>query len=109
MDDHSGSCSLPVCHRAEHEPALACPSTPSVEPVTPEVTRTESEGVDYGWVMQVTFVLTIVVGTPVVVLLSVPATLPTWTDRAQFAVGIGSMVWFVVAILVFLYARRTQT
>lgn len=76
--------------------------------VTPEVTRTDPEGIDYGWVMQVTFVVTIVVGAPVVALLSIPATLPTWTDRAQFAVGIGALIWFVVSILVYLYARRTQ-
>lgn len=76
--------------------------------MTPEVTRTDPEGIDYGWVMQVTFILSIVVGTPVVVLLSIPATLPTWADRAQFAVGIGAMVWFVVGVSVYLYARRAQ-
>ncbi len=76
--------------------------------MTPEVTRTDPEGIDYGWVMQVTFITSIVVGAPLVAVLSIPATLPTWTDRAQFAVGIGSMVWFVVAIAVYTYARRKQ-
>jgi len=76
--------------------------------VTPEVTRTDPEGIDYGWVMQVTFVLSIVVGAPVVALLSVPVTLASWTERAQFALGVGSAVWFVVGTLVFLYARHRR-
>ncbi len=76
--------------------------------MTPEVRRTDPDGIDYGWVMQVTFVTSIIVGAPIVAILSIPATLPTWTDRAQFAIGIGSMVWFVVGIVVFLYARQKQ-
>ena len=76
--------------------------------MTPEVTRTSPEGIDYGWIMQVTFITSIVVGAPLVALLSVPMALETWGERIRFAVGIGSMVWFVVAITVFLYARRTH-
>jgi len=45
------------------------------------VDSTDPEGVDFGWVMQVTFVLTIVVGAP---------------------------VWFITAIAVYLYARRRE-
>ena len=59
--------------------------------------------------MQVTFVVTIVVGAPVVAALSLTTTLTTWTARAGFAVRVGALVWFVVAVAVFLYARRHQT
>jgi hypothetical protein len=76
--------------------------------VTPEVRRTDPEGVDYGWVMQVTFVVTIVVGAPVVALLSVPLSLPTWPDRAVFAIRVGAVVWLVTAVSTYLYARRHQ-
>ncbi|RRJ33555.1 DUF5822 domain-containing protein [Halocatena pleomorpha] len=73
------------------------------------IKTTTPEGVDYGWVMQVTFVVTILIGAPVVAVLSLNAgALHTWTDRAMFALRIGSVVWIVTAISVFLYARRTQ-
>lgn len=73
------------------------------------VESTDAEGVDYGWVMQVTFVVTIVVGAPVVALLSTATTLPTWGARAEFAVRVGGLVWLVTALAVYLYARRTQS
>lgn len=76
--------------------------------MTPEVTRTESEGIDYGWVMQVTFITSIVAGVPTVALLSTFVTLETWPERAQFAAGIGAVLWFVIAVSVFFYARRKQ-
>ncbi len=76
-------------------------------PPTPE--RTDPDGVDYGWVMQTTFVLTIVVGAPVVAVLSIPASLPTWGSRATFALRVGAVVWFVVAVGVYLYARRQES
>ncbi|MFC6963590.1 DUF5822 domain-containing protein [Halocatena marina] len=73
------------------------------------IETTSPEGVDYGWVMQVTFVLTIVVGAPVVAVLSfgVPA-LETWMERVLFAIRVGAVVWIITAVSVFLYARRTQ-
>lgn len=71
----------------------------------PEVEQTNPDGVDFGWVMQVTFVTTILVGAPIVVALSVLATLPTWTSRALFAVRVGAVVWFLTAVAVYLYAR----
>lgn len=74
--------------------------------MTPEVTRTESDGIDYGWVMQVTFITSIVVGVPTVTLFSAFATLETWPERARFAVGIGAIVWFVIAVGVYFYARQ---
>ncbi|WP_435095474.1 DUF5822 domain-containing protein [Halarchaeum sp. P4] len=76
----------------------------------PEVVEeTDPEGVDYGWVMQTTFVVTIVVGAPVVAAVFVLSgvSLPTWTAKAAFALRVGAVVWFLTAVAVFLYARRT--
>lgn len=67
------------------------------------------EGVDYAWVMQTTFVLTIVVGAPVVTLLSLFVALPTWESWVDFAVRVGAVVWFVTALAVFAYARTADT
>ena len=72
----------------------------------PTVERTDPDGVDFGWVMQVTFVATILVGSPVVALLSLGTTLPTWEARAAFAVRVGGLIWFVTALGVFAYAKR---
>ena len=72
------------------------------------VERSDPDGVDYGWVMQVTFVTTIVVGAPVVAALSTLVSLPTWGARISFAVRVGAVVWFLTAVAVFLYARRTD-
>ena len=71
----------------------------------PTVEKTDPDGVDFGWVMQVTFVTTILVGSPVVILASTAVTLPTWTARATFAVRVGALVWFLTAVCVYLYAR----
>jgi hypothetical protein len=70
--------------------------------------ETDPEGVDYGWVMQTTFVVTIAVGAPVVAALSVFYSLPTWTARASFAVRVGAIVWFLTAIAVFFYEKQNQ-
>lgn len=69
---------------------------------------TDPEGVDYGWVMQVTFVSTIVAGSPIVALLSTQATLPTWNARVEFAIRVGAVVWVLTALVVFAYAKRNQ-
>ena len=72
----------------------------------PEPVEThDPDGIDYGWVMQTTFVLTIVVGAPLVGLLAVTRPLPTWTARAAFAVRVGAAVWFATSVAVFLYAK----
>ena len=71
----------------------------------PAVEQTDPDGVDFGWVMQITFVTTILVGSPIVAIASIPLTLPTWTARALFAVRVGAVVWFLTAICVYLYAR----
>jgi hypothetical protein len=76
--------------------------------VTPEVEHTEPEGVDYGWVMQVTFVAALAVGVPVVTAASLFATLPTWPDRALFAVRVGAPVWLLVSLSVYGYARYQE-
>ena len=69
----------------------------------------DSEGVDFGWVMQVTFVTTILVGAPVVAIASLAVTLPTWQGKALFAVRVGAGVWFVTAVAVYFYARRAHS
>jgi hypothetical protein len=74
--------------------------------VTPSVERTDPDGVDFGWVMQVTFVVTIVLGVPLVAALSLVVELPTWGARAAFAIRVGAVVWFMTAIGAYLYARR---
>ncbi|MUV88978.1 hypothetical protein GJ629_02950 [Halapricum sp. CBA1109] len=75
----------------------------------PSVETTDPDGVDYGWVMQTTFVLTIVVGAPIVAVVSLLADLSTWSARAEFAIRVGAPVWFCTALAVFLYARRRTT
>lgn len=72
------------------------------------VERSNPEGVDYGWVMQVTFVTTILVGAPIVAALSTQVTLPTWGARAEFAIRVCALLWILTAIPVFLYAKRTN-
>ncbi|WP_128903910.1 DUF5822 domain-containing protein [Halorubrum amylolyticum] len=72
------------------------------------VERAEYEGIDYGWVMQTTFVVTILVGAPVVAALSAFVTLDSWPARAAFAVRVGAPIWFVTAVAVAVYARRTD-
>lgn len=69
------------------------------------VETTDPEGVDYGWVMQTTFVTTILVGAPIVALLSTTVTLPTWGSRAEFAIRVGAVIWILTAITVFAYAK----
>ncbi len=76
-------------------------------PVQP-VEEVEVEGVDYGWVMQTTFVVTILVGAPVVAVLSLFVTLESWGARAAFAVRVGAPIWFLTAVTVAVYARRTE-
>nr|WP_275740896.1 MULTISPECIES: DUF5822 domain-containing protein [unclassified Halorhabdus] len=68
--------------------------------------RTDPDGVDYGWVLQTTFVVTIVVGAPIVAVLSLDQSLPTWTTRATFAIRVGAVIWFLTAVGVFAYARH---
>lgn len=70
------------------------------------VEQYETDGVDFGWVMQVTFVTTIVVGAPVVAIASLFFELASWGAWASFAVRVGALVWFTTAVSVYLVARR---
>lgn len=70
------------------------------------VETTDPDGVDFTWVMQTTFVLTVVVGPVVVVLLSLGVSLPTWQAKAEFAVRIGAVIWLLTALAVYGYERR---
>lgn len=63
------------------------------------------DGVDFGWVMQVTFLVTVVVGAPAVALLATQVTLPDWGARVSFAVRVGAVVWLVTGVAVYAYAR----
>jgi hypothetical protein len=58
--------------------------------------------------MQATFVLSIVVGAPVVAVLALGQDLPTWSGRVAFAVRVGAVVWITTALAVYGYARREQ-
>ncbi len=69
------------------------------------VETTDPEGVDFGWVMQITFVVTIVVGAPIVAGLSLFVDLPTWGQRVSFAIRVGAPIWFLTAVSAFLYAK----
>ncbi len=87
--------------------AIAMSVRSGSSPVQP-VEQVEVEGVDYGWVMQTTFVVTILVGAPVVAVLSTFVTLESWGARAAFAVRVGAPIWFLTAVAVAVYARRTE-
>jgi hydrogenase/urease accessory protein HupE len=69
---------------------------------------TDPDSVDYGWIMQMTFVLTILAGAPIVALLSTTVSLPTWEARVSFAVRVGAVVWLCTAAALFAYVRRRQ-
>ncbi|MFB6070452.1 MAG: DUF5822 domain-containing protein [Halanaeroarchaeum sp.] len=69
------------------------------------VETTDPEGVDFGWVVQVTFVVSILVGFPVAAAVALSRDLPTWVARAVFAVRVAAVVWLVVGVAVFAYAR----
>jgi len=61
--------------------------------------------VDFQWVMQTTFVLTIALGAPLVAVASLFADFGTIADAIPFAVRVGAGVWFVTALGTYLYAR----
>ncbi|TQQ79729.1 DUF5822 domain-containing protein [Halonotius roseus] len=55
--------------------------------------------------MQVTFVVTILVGAPLVALLSTTVELSTWGARANFAIRVGAPIWLTTNIAAYLYAK----
>jgi hypothetical protein len=74
--------------------------------VPARVEETDPDGVDYGRVMQLTFIATILAGAPLVAMLSLSTDLPTWGDRAMFAVRVCAPVWLVTSVAMYLYERR---
>lgn len=66
----------------------------------------EAEGIDYGWVLQTTFVLTVVVGVPIVAVASLLVDLSDWSARAAFAGTLGGTIWLLTALATTVYARR---
>lgn len=74
--------------------------------MTPHVEHTDPDGVDFGWVMQMTFVVTVAVGVPVVAVLSLFTPLPTWESRVAFVVRVGALVWLITTLGTYLYARQ---
>lgn len=65
------------------------------------------ESVDYRWVMEMTFILTVVIGTPIIALGGLLVEFDGWTGRVVYATTIAALVWFLTAISVYLYARGT--
>ncbi len=64
-----------------------------------------TRSVDYGWVLEVTFVLTVVIGAPLIAIGSLLIELPTWTARVTYATMVAAAVWLLTAMLVYAYAR----
>ena len=88
------------------ENALLKTVPPKRSTVPGSVERTDPDGVDYGRVMQLTFIGTILVGVPIVALLSLSVELPTWGERATFAVRVGAVVWILTAVSMYAVERR---
>lgn len=61
--------------------------------------------VDFGWVLEVTFVVTVVIGVPVVAVGSLVYRLDTWWDRVTFAIPVAALVWLTTAVAVYGMAR----
>ncbi len=68
---------------------------------------TDPDGVDFGWVMQMTFVLTIVIGSPLVAIVGLwVGGLTSWMDRLVFAIRVGAVVWIITAVGLYVVARQ---
>lgn len=76
--------------------------------VPERVESTDPEGVDYGWVMQMTFVVTVTAGAVLVAALSAFVTLPTWGARASFAIRVGAVIWIVTALAAYYYENNVR-
>jgi hypothetical protein len=63
-------------------------------------------GLDHEWVMQATFVLSLAVGVPVVVMIALLGGLPELAAIPGFVLRVGAVVWLVLAILLALYDHR---
>jgi hypothetical protein len=63
------------------------------------------EGVDTEHVMNLTFVLTLVLGVPTVVVLSLFVPLDGWNEIISFVVRIGAAIWFLTAVTLYVRER----
>lgn len=62
--------------------------------------------VDYEWVLEMTFIVTVVVGVPIIALASLLVDLPTWRARITYATTVAAAVWLLTAVVLFGYAWR---
>ncbi|MFP4590466.1 MAG: DUF5822 domain-containing protein [Halobacteriales archaeon] len=62
--------------------------------------------VDHTRILQTTFVVTVLVGAPLVALSSLLVDLPTWRARAAFAGVVGGSIWLLTAIGLLVRSRR---
>jgi len=76
--------------------------------VPERVETADPEGVDYGWVMQMTFVVTVTAGSVLVAALSAFVTLPTWGARAGFAIRVGAAIWILTALAAYYYEKNVR-
>lgn len=63
------------------------------------------EGVDTEHVMNLTFVLTLLVGVPTVVVLSLFVPLDGWNEILGFVVRVGAGIWFLTAVTLYVRER----
>lgn len=65
-----------------------------------------AEAVNYRWIMEVTFVVTVLVGVPLIAVASAFITLDDWATRVRFATTLAAIVWIGTAAGAYLVARR---
>jgi len=63
------------------------------------------DGVDTEHVMNLTFVLTLLVGVPTVVVLSLVVPLDGWGEILGFVVRVGAGIWFLTAVALYVRER----
>lgn len=80
------------------------------EDATPRESAAEEQpdsasGVDTEHVMNLTFVLTLLFGVPVVVILSLFVPLEGWDEIVMFVVQVGAAIWFLTAVTLYVRER----
>jgi len=68
-------------------------------------TEESVEGVDTEHVMNLTFVLTLFLGVPTVVVLSLFVPLDGWNEIISFVVRVGAAIWFLTAVTLYVRER----
>jgi hypothetical protein len=63
------------------------------------------DGVDTEHVMNLTFVLTLLLGVPAVVVLSLFVPLDGWNEILAFVVRVGAAIWFLTAVTLYVRER----